>query len=576
MCKKLPLILLFIVFLSPSRRLCAQEAGREVSPELTQLWRGALPGIITAPPVAEGATVTLICEGGVLSAYSAGGRPLWNFSAGGRLTRFISRSPEGMIYICQAGGVFIALNQVGREIWRSPLGSPLQAPAIVGRDGRLLLFTASRILCLTASGTLLWRRNLEAAPAFPPRITGTGYFLGALQNGEIIEVSPFGRVRSLRLAETPVELLPLRDGGLLVFAGDGRADLLPPLGSQGPAYSFPPLESPPVAAAVRGQNAALLLSSGKAVLLSGGGAEAAPGPLWTREALQGSLGREDAGLLYDDRGIHVLGKTAVRVFTDDGRELRNVRLPRSAAAVPALSPEGILYSGASDWILYAYRLGEPSRETPPGRILYRDAYGTADPRLENREGYPYGFTEREISRALRDITQSLDSGSVGNAEWLYLGYLMELSVNAGRDAQAPRSRRRLEPYEPVLLTHRQAALELLGRLGSRETVPFLIAVYNEDPEPVIKAAAASAIGRIGADPGGAALRAFGNLIYGPVYYRNEQVLLATAAATGSLCRFSPSLADAGIRLLSALETRDRSQAVRRRASRELYTLRSYQ
>jgi outer membrane protein assembly factor BamB len=602
--KKNALGLILLLALRPFGAFAPAQESSAQKEEVVQIWRGALPGAVAAAPVVEAGSVTLICEGGGLAAYGVSGTPLWNFSAGGRSSPFISRSPEGMVYIGRTNGVFIALNRVGREVWRIALGAPLAAPAIVGRDGRLLLFTTARIVCVTASGTVLWRRNLASAPAFSPRITRNGSFIAALHNGELLEVSPFGRVRTQKLEEAPVEALPLEDGSFLIFMEDGRADLVPGFGIEGPAYSFPRLESPPAAAAVRGRNAALILRNGKTLLLAifgdaisgdaissnaissnaisgdGGGSDArrtGPGLRWTREpAGRETTGRDDAAIVYDDRGIHVLTKTMVTVFNVDGEETLRFRLPRPAAAPPTLSEAGTLYSGGTDWILYAYRLGSASKEPAPGRISYQNAYGTADPRLENPEEYPYGFMDEEIRRALRDIKRNVASGAIGNAEWLYLGYLMEVSTNLGRDTRVSAARRRIEPFDPILLTHRRAALELLGRLGSRETIPFLVGLYHDDPDPLIKAGAAEAIGRIGVDPGGNALRAFGNLIYGPVAYRNEQVLIATAAATGALCRFSgPPLSETGIRLLTALETRDRPQTVRRRAARELDTLRNY-
>ncbi|MDR2516689.1 MAG: HEAT repeat domain-containing protein [Spirochaetaceae bacterium] len=553
---------------------------RPASEEAVQLWRGALPGVGASPPVVEAETITLICESGILSCYSISGALLWNFSAGSRLTRFISRSPEGMVYICRMNGVFIALNRVGREIWRVDLGAPLATPAIVGRDGRLLLFTTARILCVTASGTVLWRRNLESSPAFPPRITGSGYFLAGLENGELLEVSPFGRIQTRRYTDTLVDVLSLRDGSLIVFTVGGKANMAPGFGFEGPAYIFPPLERPPAAAMARGQNAALILTNGKVALLSGGdGAEGTgPGVRWVRESgIPGPVTGDDTAVVYDDRGITALTKTVVRSFSVDGEETRSFRLPRPASAPPALNEAGVVYASGADWILYAWQFTEPSREAARDRARYHDAYGTADPRLDSPEKYEFGFSGTEIRIALQDIRRNVDSGAIGNAEWLYLGYLMEIASNLGRDTLPSRARREIEPYDPILLTHRRAALEILGRLGSRETLPFLISLYERDPDPVVKSAAAEAIGKIGLDPSGGALRAFAALIYGPVYYRDEQVLLATAAATGALCRFSgPPLSEAGIRLLSALEMADRPQTVRRAAKRELDTLRNYE
>jgi outer membrane protein assembly factor BamB len=130
-------------------------------------------------------------------------------------------------------------------------------------------------------------------------------------------------------------------------------------------------------------------------------------------------------------------------------------------------------------------------------------------------------------------------------------------------------------HPPVHVLYRVEAARLLAYMGSRETIPFLADLFTRDPDGLVKAAAAEAIGRIGVDPEGFALKAFTSAVFPPFPLRDEAALTATAAATGALCRFSgPPLSDAGIRLLTTLAAREQSPPVRLQAERELRSLNS--
>jgi outer membrane protein assembly factor BamB len=148
-------------------------------------------------------------------------------------------------------------------------------------------------------------------------------------------------------------------------------------------------------------------------------------------------------------------------------------------------------------------------------------------------------------------------GKVGENELVYAAYLREISGSSLNPLTS-----RVRP--PVQVRHRAEAARLLGYFGSRETIPFLAELYLKDPDLAVKIAAAEAIGRIGTDPDGIALKAFTQTITATT--QEELLLSATAAAIGSLCRFSgPPLSESGIRLLGILErdfmpTRARAQA----------------
>jgi outer membrane protein assembly factor BamB len=166
----------------------------------------------------------------------------------------------------------------------------------------------------------------------------------------------------------------------------------------------------------------------------------------------------------------------------------------------------------------------------------------------------------------------IQAGTVGEDEKDLTAYLMELADSLGHPPPPA-----FLVHPPVQVAQRAEALRLLGYLGSRETIPFLAKRYFQDRDTQVKVAAAEAIGRIGVDPDGFALRAFTSLVIPLASYRDEQVLIATATATGALCRFSgPPLSDTGVHILTSLARTDNPRAVRLRAQEELEFLRQFE
>jgi outer membrane protein assembly factor BamB len=362
---------------------------------------------------------------------------------------------------------------------------------------------------------------------------------------------------------------------LLLLYNDGNAVLLPRGSDAAPgipnaapgilnATLLPKIGGTPVAAVSRGNRAAVVLSGGKLVLIGGEG-----GVLWSAETHAGRTGAEEVSIVYREGGIYVLSKTGITGLSENGETILSFNL-RNVPGLPALDEDGTLYAGGNDWILYAFHAEGKKKPVPKKtRASPRENYGTADPRLSTLEQYPYVFVEGDISRDLREIDRHTRAGTTGEYERLTIAYLMEIAT-ALREHTLPRVRGNtpLSPY------YRAEALRLLGYIGSRETIPFLAYVCSVDPEPVVKAAAAAAIGRIGVDPDGIAFRAFTNMIYPPGPSQDDRVLLAVASAIGELCRFSgPPLSETGAKLLAALQSGERPLTVQRRARRELSTLR---
>ena len=551
---------LFVLYImTPLLPLAAQPVERTDTPPI---WRQAIGGAIMGLPSIQAESVTVVTDGGNLMTYSKRGKFLWNYNAKGRLAPYVTRSPEGTSYICRTTGVFIAVNRAGRELWRIELPAPIVSPVLVGWDGRLFVNTGEAIRCFTASGYPLWSRNLGEAPAAAPVLDRRGGITLALVSGELLEIDAFGASRTRKLTRLPALVQPLEGDAILLLYENGAMEISR-LGRENSV--LPSLGGGPLQAAGRGSRAAVILRNGKVCLVSADEAQV----LWSGDShFTAAEPGEGVELLYDERGVYALSRSGAVHFSEDGARRWVMRL-RGAAALPAFGDEGILYVGGADWILYAYKMEDQERTQP--RSLYgpesEGHYGTANPRPSPWAALEFPFDEGIMGPLMVQMKAAITEGRVGADEMDYTAYLMEIA-----GAGAVHSGAFFRPA--VDIRRRLEAVLLLGFIGSRETVAFLADLYLGETESVIKAAAAEAIGRIGVDPDGSALRVFNSVAFSFAYQDDAQVLAATAAAAGALCRFSgPPLSGMGIKLLTALGMDHRPRLVRRVAMREISSLR---
>jgi len=541
------------------------------------IWRQALGGAVIGAPATQVESVVMVSDGGNIKAFSWQGRPLWDYFARGRVQPFITRTREGTTYVCrssnQNNGILIAINRAGRELWQMNLGEPLTAPVLTGWDGRLFIFTAYRIRCMTASGSTLWSITLDKKTALKPCLDEQGGFFLVLEDGELLRINAFGKIDSEKLDTIPVSVTPVHQGNnryaLLIAYSTGSLELLDTANANREIFRNITLPARPVAAAARENKAAFLLGNGRICLFS----LAERRILWTGEthlaAADISNPNFETTFFFDERGIYALTRNGACAYADDGRRLWLIRI-RGAASLPAFSDEGVLYSGGADWILYAYKLEERVRVQK--RLLYGPApegsYGTGIKRPDMWSGYINRFTESEMDIWFREIELAIRQGQIGEKEIEYTSWLMEIAGSAlGLYSIGARP--------PVQSPYRSRAVGLLSYMGSSETIPFLADLFFRETDPLVKTAAAQALGRIGVDPDGISMRAFSNAVFPPAPLRDEQVLTAIANAVGALCRFSgPPLSEPGIRILTALSSRERPPAVRTNAEREILSLRN--
>jgi hypothetical protein len=529
------------------------------------LWRQAVGGVVFGTPSVQPQSVAAALDSGIVKAYSESGELLWSFSVRGGLCPYVTQSREGLSFFCTTDGSLIAINRIGRQLWRANTGGALSGPIVTGWDGRLFVPASGKILCYTASGTLLWTSELGSRICAGPLLDQNGCIVLALENCKLIRITPFGAVRSWKLPSVPVILVPTGND-ILAMYGNGNILRVDSSVEDSAPLPFPGLTTRPLAAAGRNGRTAVFLANGQMLLLSGNDGKI----LWTAGSFIRPPSNEDkAELIFDERGIYALCASGVAGFSADGN-LRWFANLENASGIPAFSHDGVLYSGGKDWVLNAWKMED--RTLKQKHNLYGPApnasYGTGNP-PHSIFAYIIGrFYETLVRRELEIIQTGIASGRVGGNEMDWFAYLME-TADGGYWPDASNSR---EPK--ALINHRILALQLLSRMGSIETIPWLVSFFRRENEPLVKIAAALAIGGIGMDPDGKAIQEFTAVVRAGNPGRDEQLFINIAAATGALCRFSgPPLYDIGFQLLNLLDNPGLPYLVRRQAQYELNTLR---
>ena len=404
-----------------------------------------------------------------------------------------------------------------------------------------------------------------------------------LDNNQFTLVSHLSIVEQYQLNSKPLHIVPLelaagKDSFMLFYANGAVERIYRGANNELVGESLPSLPQTPAAAVGWKGHVAVTLRDGRAQMLAVPGGEV----VWTENSHEtaaergsGNLEPYWAAMQFDERGIYVLSTKGVTGFREsDGRRLWILRIT-GAAAVPSFSDEGYLYSGGTDRFLHAYRIEERKRNIP--RSVYGPApegsYGLGNPPPSSWAKVGDGRYDPLVIQLMHDeINAAIKNGQIGEKETDYVGYLIEI---AGISLSPTYSQVRPQ----VQILERAEAIRQLGFLGSRETVPFLARLFAhkfsngayEDPE--ILKACCEAIGRIGVDPAGDAIRAFTYLLAPDNATMDAAALMSAATATRDLCRFSgPPLADAGIRLLRAFTATDFPAVVKRHATTQLENL----
>jgi outer membrane protein assembly factor BamB len=554
-----PLFFIFLLAFLVSFLEKIEKINAQAVEQIDALWRRAVGGVVLGTPSAQAGSVAAVIDGGSVKAYSWQGVFLWEYFAQGKLCPFITRSWDGVVYICRTNGVLTALNRTGRELWKTNIKAPLSAPIVAGWDGRVFVSTEGKIFCVNNEGKILWTREFAGEILIEPALDKEGGVLLVLDSNELVKISAFGKMESIPLEKTPVALVSFlykNKNTALILYEDGIAEARVFGGFEENPPSFPAFSASPLdAKEYRGQ-IAVALSDGKLIMLTQNGET-----LWEAETSVS----DGVRLMHDEAGVYALGLSGAAGFHRSGVEKWSLRIER-AASPPVFGKEGVLYSSGTDWILYAYQLEYGGYAW--GDSLYGAAptgdYGLGKLPLQKSDYYQ--FSDFDLAYQFGRIRKKMSQGQIGEDEPVFITYLKEVAGSMRNSLSIP------ETNAPASVSRRVEAARLLAAFGSHELIPFFADLLLGDREPPVKAAAAEAIGRIGVDPYGIAMEAFAQLVSLPS--RDGQVLTATAAAVGALCRFSgPPMIELGVRILAAIAANGAPVPARKRALLELKRLR---
>jgi outer membrane protein assembly factor BamB len=527
---------------------------------MVPLWRRAIAGVIVGNPSAQALSVAMIVEGGMVKAYSSQGNLLWEYLANGKLLPFITRTWEGTSYICRTNGVLIALNRTGLELWKVDIKTSLSHAVIIGWDGRIFAPMDNKIACYNDAGRILWTKELNGSIALTPVLDKNGGLLVVLDNGKLLQISAFGKIKETPLAQTPSlisSLFPHEDDasidGVLVIYSDGNVEVI---GEKG---QFLHLEASPLAVREYDGKTAIALSNGEVLLFSNTGEK-----IWSSDS--GVSGRYvgETVLLHNERGVYLLGMTKAAGFDLNGNVKWSIDI-KNAAVSPSFGDEGVLYLSGNDWILYAYRMEDrhiPRDGTWRNSAPLKRKYGLGE--LPRQKADYYQFNDFSLGFQFDIIREKMIKGILGEDEPSFTVFLKEAAASMRNSLSIPASK------PPVYLPRRIEAVKLLELFGSEELVPFFADIFLGDREPLVKIAAASAIASIGVDHEGAAMKAFTQAVSGAA---DERVLSSVAKAVGALCRRAgPPMMRKGVPILVDISAQADMPLAQKQALDELKSL----
>jgi len=539
--------------------LFAQSAGgSSLQVGAAPLWAQDIGDSVIGKPFLQAESAVLACAGGSIKSFYMSGTPLWSFEPNDRIGPFIARSVEGAAYVCDAAGVFRTVNRVGRELWRLDLKGPMSYAPVVGWDGRVFIPSGSTVFCRTASGFPLWTIDLGSPFAAAPILDHAGSFVTVLENRDFVRVSQFSTIDRVRLDRMPLMIVSLKsesvDGYVLLY-GSGEAERIDfsegaASGSRLSRGTFPSLPAPPVAAASFGDIFAATVRDGRVLLYNSQGQRLWTGDSHETAAEKGSanLDQSRTDMVFDERGIYSISTRGITGFAVDGRRRFIFKMPE-AASLPAFGEEGILYICGKDNTLYTYKVDSKLRSVPRYKFYGfapEGSYGMGDPPPSPWFNERNRFEDTIQNQMYDDIERIINSGQIGENEPAFTAYLMEMIGFFLNDPHFSRARPNVKPPRHMEL------IKLLGKIGSRDTIPFLYKIFDRYGEPAVKMACAEAIGVIGVDPWGETYESYNYLLAANNPNRDPNLLLAATRSIAALCRFSgPPLSGIGISLLRA-------------------------
>ena len=503
---------------------------------LDLLWRYGTGGQIRSrPAVGPDESLYAISDDGYLYAISPAGRLLWKYNLGWTVADCLAVGVDGTVYAGLANDDLVAVNPRGSEIWRVRLDALAAGDPLTAADGRLYVGTElGTLYALSHSGRIEWTLRLPAGITRQPAMDGAGTLYVVAADRRLYALTGWGSFKwSIPFAAAPRAPAIGEGGVVLVTTAAGEVSEVTPSGDIAWSYNLGGTAFAPLVGAASAESAAIP-GAGKATAGAGGGtAFAAPKPavvVATREGAVAALGaggrllwRTDLAtvlsgscLLGSDRIMALASAGTLTTLTEGGGVAGRLSLGTTGGTV--LTTGGRLYLGGRDWIIYAVQLpqeaaldasaswpeeghdpahsGRTSSE-PRGRSIFEadsyDLYLRSLLALGTRDGF---------SRILADVGRRVESDSLGREVW-HVVPILERIAEAGIINPVYENNRLTNDFPDL----RAQAATLLGTLGTLHSRGLLIRLVGRETDDEALAAEIDALGHLGSDSNGAAVRA---------------------------------------------------------------------
>jgi len=491
-------------------------------------WTRALAGETVSGPLAFEDRVYAAGSDRSVTCLSFDGTLLWSRTLPSRPAALMTVSTDGTVYVPTENGAITALNGDGSFLWQLGGKSPPLFAPYPGRDGRLFLVYANRVVCITPGGAVKWTLGLLPAGIGPnPSETADGDLLLGAADDTILRISIYGELlETLTMPSSVLALAPV-PGGFAASLSDGRIRAFDIRSGRDGAETEQIWES-------RSARPALALSSAEGTLLA----------VHADGSLSGS-NMTDGTVLWTAPPAGSVAKagTASGIFVSYDYDQFNIAFPGYACAYsasgvfkwglplagtlrsPSVSGAGFVYASSADWILWGYR-AETRIKTEKKAQKERN-YGILNGKSVEF-GMPFASDPLEIRFFFDRVANDIQDGTVGTGE---SGYARRLSEILSGETDIRFGGR---PYDG---TERGRAATLLGQLGSHEyREPLLEAAYGEF-DASLAIGILYGLASLGNDRDGRSLAAVAHLVR-KAGARESAVIRAACDALYSLVRYS--------------------------------------
>lgn len=462
---------------------------------LEPAWKRVLSGKISASPVAFRDRLYVETTDRAITCLSVDGSFLWSRPLPGKSTPFLTVTDQGMVLAVSGTGTITACNRDGSFLWQlSGRDLPILAPK-TGRDGRIFLVYRKRILCISPTGGVKWTLPIDDDPLDFISETGEGELLLPCAGKVLLRISPFGELREkIGCAGEIRSLRPIpsgfaagfEDGTVLAFdvrngrTARGRADSEVVWEYRG--------RSPAIALAYA--DSSILVLDGDGLIVSLNGTDGSF--LWSLST--GMIPGNRASILFDYGQLNVSCGAGVMAIDPQGPLLWKYDLP-VGAFLPRFAADGTVYTADSDEIVRAWKI--ESRINSEKKTQKSINYGILNGKSSGY-GMPGGPDRRSVASFLDAVNTEISDGTVGSAEIHYARKLSE--ILRGDSGEGPWGLQ----YDE---SEKARAATLLGKLGSAEYRPALLAEAETVCDPTFATGILLGIAAFGFDPDGLSLDA---------------------------------------------------------------------